>query len=155
MQELGGSLIDPSKIMLKDKLAFLLGAPRSLLRGLCTLPHAEGLPLGTAGSGHGTPRCASAYDCVLRSCTALPAGVVNVCLTSFWIGRWPGSYHWCGPRAAGRSPAPALLPARAVPSGFRTPSLASPLSGAGSGCSRTSCSSRCASSSTARRACTT
>lgn len=39
------SLLDPSKILLKDKMAFVIG-------------------------------------------------VTNVCLTAFWIGRWPHTYHW-------------------------------------------------------------
>ncbi|EFN52360.1 hypothetical protein CHLNCDRAFT_138776 [Chlorella variabilis] len=45
LQKMGGSLIDPHKIMLKDKLAFVFG-------------------------------------------------VVNVVLTSFWVGRWPSTYYW-------------------------------------------------------------
>lgn len=45
LARVGGSLIDPRKIMLQDKLAFVFG-------------------------------------------------VANVCLTAFWIGRWPHTYHY-------------------------------------------------------------
>lgn len=45
LAHVGGSLIDPRKIMLQDKLAFVFG-------------------------------------------------VANVCLTAFWVGRWPDTYHY-------------------------------------------------------------
>jgi len=46
-------------------------------------------------------RSLKCHVCVLICLPAprLFAGVTNVCLTAFWIGRWPHTYHWCGATA--------------------------------------------------------
>lgn len=72
--------------------------------GHSALPHKPCIPLHTTAPP--CPRTAphrTAAHCLRQgmaahlpfrspSCTP-PAGVINVCLTTFWVGRWPSTYH--------------------------------------------------------------
>lgn len=96
----GGSLIDPSRIMLKDKLAFVLGERGGWPGRMLLFPSfgrsnwdgcglAAGLPLPHASLPTNPPSPSAA-----ASLATTPAGVTNVFITAFWIGRWPQTYHW-------------------------------------------------------------
>lgn len=110
LAHVGGSLIDPRKIMLQDKLAFVFGESppcASCVPGFqlpeSTLPQV----LGDAPALCALPSCCTVHRAHTSSSAADPAahspelrvlsaaaGVANVCLTAFWVGRWPDTYHY-------------------------------------------------------------
>lgn len=69
--------------MLKDKLAFVIGA-RLVQAHHLLWPGARKCSQATQTN----PACSPFPR------PPLPPGVSNVAVTAFWLGRWPGTYHY-------------------------------------------------------------